>query len=79
LTSRATEITLLFTDINMPGPFDGLHLAHQVHGAWPQIAVLITSGASPPRPADLPTGSRFLPKPYAPRHVVDHVLALIAA
>ena len=35
LNSRAAEIDLLFTDINMPGHLDGLQLARQVHEAWP--------------------------------------------
>jgi DNA-binding NtrC family response regulator len=79
LKTRATEITLLFTDINMPGRFNGLKLAHQVHGAWPQIALLITSGASTPPCGDLPTGSRFLPKPYVSSDVVAQVRELTTA
>ncbi len=29
------EITLLFTDVVMPGPIDGLALAHEVRRRWP--------------------------------------------
>lgn len=34
LESRS-DISLLFTDIQMPGSIDGLRLAHAVHKRWP--------------------------------------------
>jgi CheY-like chemotaxis protein len=34
LESRS-DISLLFTDIQMPGSMDGLKLAHAVHDRWP--------------------------------------------
>jgi CheY-like chemotaxis protein len=79
LQSRPMTIHLLFTDINMPGPMSGLELAHHVQGAWPHIALLITSGNDKPLPGRLPTGSVFLAKPYAPAHVVTHARTLTAA
>src|ERR1700691_5615271 len=40
LESRA-DISLLFTDIDMPGSMDGLKLAHAVRGRWPPIKILV--------------------------------------
>ena len=61
-----SDITVLFTDIQMPGSMDGLKLAAAVKGRWPPIKIVATSGVVNVRPDDLPEGGRFLPKPYDP-------------
>ena len=71
------DITVVFTDIQMPGAMNGLALAHHVRGNWPWIALLVTSGATAPRTEELPRESRFLPKPYRFDQVLLHVRALI--
>jgi two-component system, response regulator PdtaR len=76
LQARLGAIHLLFTDIHMPGRLNGLELAHHVRGAWPKIALLITSGGLP---AKLPAGSIFLAKPYDLVHVVAHAQTLTAS
>jgi CheY-like chemotaxis protein len=58
------DISVLFTDIQMPGSMDGLKLAAAVKGRWPPIKILATSGLVNVRQDDLPEGGRFLPKPY---------------
>src|SRR5512141_808736 len=60
------DITVVFTDIQMPGSMDGLRLARAVRGRWPPIKIVATSGHSNVRQADLPDGGRFLRKPYSP-------------
>jgi CheY-like chemotaxis protein len=60
------DISVLFTDIQMPGSMDGLKLAAAVKGRWPPIKIVATSGLVNVRPDDLPEGGRFLPKPYDP-------------
>jgi DNA-binding LytR/AlgR family response regulator len=59
-----SDITVLFTDIQMPGSMDGLKLAAAVKGRWPPIKIVTTSGLVDVRPEDLPEGGRFIPKPY---------------
>jgi two-component system, response regulator PdtaR len=59
-------ITVVFTDIQMPGSMDGLLLAAVVRDRWPPIALLVTSGKISPASSDLPTGARFISKPYSP-------------
>jgi CheY-like chemotaxis protein len=61
-----SDITVLFTDIQMPGSMDGLKLAAAVKGRWPPIKIVATSGVVNVRSDDLPEGGRFLPKPYDP-------------
>ena len=41
------EISLIFTDINMPGSMDGLKLAHYVRGRWPPVKIIVTSANAP--------------------------------
>ena len=59
------DITVVFTDIQMPGSMDGLKLARAVRGRWPPIKIVATSGRVHIAEADLPEGGRFLSKPYS--------------
>ena len=58
------DITVVFTDVQMPGSMDGLKLAEAVRGRWPPIKIIATSGRLNVGDTDLPEGGRFLPKPY---------------
>ncbi|QTC91065.1 response regulator [Brevundimonas goettingensis] len=58
------DISVLFTDINMPGPRDGMALAEEVHRKRPDVHLIITSGNERPGPAEIPPDGQFLPKPY---------------
>lgn len=58
------EISVLFTDINMPGQRDGVALAGEVHRRRPDISVIMTSGIERPCASLLPPDSRFFAKPY---------------
>lgn len=61
-----SDISVLFTDIQMPGSMDGLKLVAAVKGRRPPIKIVATSGLVTVGPDDLPEGGRFLPKPYDP-------------
>ena len=63
------DITVVFTDIQMPGSMDGLKLARAVRGRWPPIKIVATSGRVAIAETDLPEGGKFLPKPYRLREV----------
>ena len=54
------DITVVFTDIQMPGSMDGLKLAAAIRGRWPPIKIVATSGLSKISEDDLPPGSRFV-------------------
>jgi CheY-like chemotaxis protein len=70
------DITVVFTDIQMPGSMDGLKLARAVRGRWPPIKIVATSGRVNVGETDLPEGGRFLPKPYSPHQVTGVLLEL---
>jgi CheY-like chemotaxis protein len=63
------DITVVFTDIQMPGSMDGLKLAAAVRDRWPPILIVATSGHVSVGEDDLPDGARFLRKPYSPTQV----------
>jgi len=67
------DVDVLFTDINMPGPMDGVALAELMHDRRPDLGLIITSGCGEPEPADLPTTSLYLAKPYLPRQLAAAV------
>jgi CheY-like chemotaxis protein len=71
------DITVVFTDIQMPGSMDGLKLARAVRGRWPPIKIVATSGHPNVRETDLPEGGRFLRKPYSPMQVTGLLRELI--
>ena len=73
LRDRARQIHALFTDVHVPGPMDGLALAHLSRRSWPWISLLIVSGRARPAEHELPPGARFLTKPYETDHVIAHL------
>ena len=77
LLESRTDITLLFTDLNMPGSMDGLKLAHAVRDRWPPIKILLVSGQQRLQPSDLPLNSRFVGKPYQASALVEELRSLI--
>jgi CheY-like chemotaxis protein len=70
LLEARPDITVVFTDIQMPGSMDGLKLARAVRGRWPPIKIVATSGHVHVNETDLPEGGRFLPKPYSSTQVM---------
>jgi CheY-like chemotaxis protein len=65
ILERRFDITVVFTDVQMPGSMDGLKLAAAIRGRWPPIRIVATSGLRNVGKEDLPSGSRFLSKPYS--------------
>ncbi|MBR1211255.1 response regulator [Bradyrhizobium sp. JYMT SZCCT0180] len=79
ILERRWDITVVFTDIQMPGSMDGLKLAAAVRDLWPPIMIVVTSGRVKLGPGDLPEGGRFLPKPYSPAEITKILRELIVA
>jgi CheY-like chemotaxis protein len=57
--------SVLVTDISLADDRSGLDLARTVAQRWPQVKLLIVSGAHRPPPEDYPEGALFFTKPYA--------------
>ena len=71
------DVQVLFTDIQMPGPIDGIELARRVREQWPHVLLLITSGNIRPLKTDIPDHGHFLAKPYYEAEVVREVRNLV--
>ena len=69
------EIELVFTDIRMPGPMNGIDLANWVHAHRPGLPIVLTSGDA--RKAELAAKitpeEPFIAKPYDVQSVVDKI------
>jgi CheY-like chemotaxis protein len=76
LLEGCSDVTVVFTDIEMPGSMDGLHLVGVVRDRWPPIALLVTSGRRAPLDTALPRGARFVSKPYLSHQLQTHLFAL---
>ena len=78
LESRS-DISLLFTDIQMPGSIDGLKLAHAVHDRWPSVKIILVSGQVKPSDAERPANSRFFGKPLSVDQMIAELQDMVGA
>ena len=68
-----SDISLLFSDIQMPGTLDGLKLAHAVHDRWPSIKIILVSGLVKVSETDKPADSRFFGKPLDVKQMITEL------
>jgi CheY-like chemotaxis protein len=59
------EIDLVVTDVQMPGPVDGLGLVATIGHVHPRIRTLVTSGRATGQDARQCGANKFLSKPYS--------------
>jgi two-component system, response regulator PdtaR len=64
ILEREEKVEILFTDITLPGEMDGIGLADLVAARWPEVRIMLASGALAGLPADIAPGAFRLPKPY---------------
>ena len=64
MLENRSDISVVFTDVQMPGSIDGIQLAHLISVRWPTIKIIAASGRLRLRDDDLPAGGRALHKPY---------------
>ena len=76
LESRS-DISLLFSDIQMPGSMDGLKLARAVHDRWPSIKIILVSGQVKLSDADKPADSRFFRKPLEMKQMIAELQEMV--
>ena len=78
LESRS-DISLLFSDIQMPGSMDGLKLAHAVHERWPAIKIILVSGQVKLSDTERPADSRFFGKPLEMKQMIAELQEMVGA
>lgn len=79
ILERRSDIGMLITDVNMPGKFDGIALAHITHERWPSVGIMIVSGRVRPDTSSLPTGSQFMSKPFDADKVIAEIRSTLAS
>lgn len=73
LEIAAHRISLLFTDVEMPGRMDGFALARLVAERWSNIEIVVASGRVRPQPGDMPDKATFISKPFSAALVREHL------
>jgi len=79
LLESRLDISVLFTDVNMPGSMDGLKLAHAVRDRWPPIKILLVSGHVRLQPSELPSNSCFVGKPYRAAAMLEQLRSIVSS
>lgn len=73
LPEYAHTITLLFSDVDMPGDTNGFALARHVAENYPWIEIVIGSGRVSPEEGDMPAKATFLSKPFNAQMIFEHL------
>ena len=73
ILSHHGEVTIMMTDVNMPGPMNGLGLVSQVRRDHPDIRSIVVSGHSSAVDASKAGATGFLSKPYMAQTMVQAV------
>ena len=63
-----TSVSIIFSDIRMPGSMDGVGLLHAIRQDYPELQIVLTSSHPP---YDGVVNEVFVPKPYDPQSVVQ--------
>jgi DNA-binding NtrC family response regulator len=74
LRTAGPKITVVVTDVKMPGILDGLDLAKFTEKSWPWIKVIVMTGFVESVPQGLPPNVRFLPKPWKVDEMMSNIL-----
>ena len=69
-------VAFLFTDVNLAGRKNGAELAAMARSRFPNIRIVVTSGYEAP---DVPSGVKFLPKPWFALDVLREAERSVAA
>ena len=79
LRKNGGNISVLITDVQMPGTINGLDLVRLVSRLWPDLRMLVTSGGPLVDPAKLPPQVRFIAKPWRATDMAARVQELSRA
>lgn len=74
------RVDIVFSDVQMPGSFDGFELAQWLRRERPGVKVILTSGVTRAASAagELCEDGPLIPKPYTPQQVERRIRALLA-
>ncbi len=72
-------VSLVFSDVRMPGSMDGFGLAHWLRTRYPDLPIILTSGYNSSRSLslDVAQGVKLIEKPYSQAHVAKRIHDLL--
>ncbi|MCX2899271.1 response regulator [Pseudomonas mandelii] len=73
LEEHSNKVSLLLTDITMPGKLNGADLANQFGDRWPNKPIMIMSGFETPETSGVRHHVSFIKKPWALGQLLDCV------
>lgn len=79
LLAKGEPVSIVLTDVEMPGPVDGFELAECVHEYWPGIRVVFLSGRLGEYDRWVDADDSFLYKPVYPEQITETLRELEAA
>jgi CheY-like chemotaxis protein len=79
LLAANSQISIVLTDVDMPGRMDGLGLVGQVRRDRPSIRSIVVSGSASAKDAISAGATAFVPKPYLANAIVDAVFETLRA
>lgn len=71
--AASPKIRIVLTDVQMPGPMDGLKLAHYIRDRYPPTLLVVVLGVIRPKPAAFPDRALSVTKPFDPRSVLREI------
>ena len=79
LEQHGGDVSVVVTDVQMPGVLNGLQLVDLLNHLWPKLAVLVTSGGALVNPSRLPPHARFVAKPWRAADLASRVQTMAEA
>ncbi len=64
LENVGDRVSMIFSDIRLPGTLDGVDLAQVVQDRFPEITMIVTSGSPGDRLDHLPHEATYMAKPW---------------
>ncbi|MDR9754666.1 response regulator [Pseudomonas sp. SZMC_28357] len=77
LEQHFNDVSLLLTDITMPGVMNGADLANRVGDTWPHMPIMIMSGFETPETSGVRHDVSFIKKPWGISALLDCVQGAI--
>ena len=75
LLDRNDDVSLVVTDISMPGQMDGLTMARELRRQDAKLAMVVATGRAFTEASELPRAVQYLQKPYAAHALLHSVRA----
>ncbi len=77
LLEEGADVSVVISDVDMPGSMDGVGLAHRVKRDWPGIGFIVMSGKVNLSELVLPENTPFFSKPYIEAKLLRAVSSML--